>query len=388
MRYFGLSFSNGIIKSAILLVVVICIACGENKKNRDGHPDVLVEDSTVVKAARFNKLVIVDSLGVTGADGAISFPLSNGNSVFMMGDSFLEPVMEGKRNPKSKMINNTFIVTDTENSRSTSIFKNTLDNPETMLIPINDNGIKEYYWPGHGFEFNNELHIFMSKFTHDTQDVDNTWGFAYTGTDYLKLEKDTYKIIAQQDFPYSNQNGVHYGHSIVKEDDYTYIYGSKVEGENAVLHVARGKISEKDSKLSDYQFFNGSNWVNDPTTSQNLKGIEKQVPEQFSVFKHNDTYVLLLQERDLVSGNIYSYIADSPTGPWTNEKLLYHTTDQEQYKEDKVFTYNAMAHPQYIEDDKLLVSYCVNSFNVPSIHDNVDYYRPQFIWIPITLILN
>jgi hypothetical protein len=45
----------------------------------------------------FTDLFSIDSDGITGADGCISFPLSNGSSIFMMGDSFLDPVVDGKR---------------------------------------------------------------------------------------------------------------------------------------------------------------------------------------------------------------------------------------------------------------------------------------------------
>jgi hypothetical protein len=111
------------------------------------------------------------------------------------------------------------------------------------------------------------------------------------------------------------------------------------------------------------------------------------VPEQFSVFRHRDLYILLMMERDLTTGDIYSYISDSPVGPWRNEKKLYHSTEQETGREDKVFTYNAMAHPQYMDDNRLLVSYCVNSFDIPKIHEHVGYYRPRFLWIPMEMIL-
>lgn len=374
-----------IIRLYSVVFILSLIACGKN--NKTGKEKVLsdTENREVILAESFNNLVVVDSLGVTGSDGVISFPLTNGSSIFMMGDSFLKPVKDGKRDPKSKMINNAFIVVNNPLGTSKSIFNGTLDDPETMLVPKNKGDIKEYYWPGHGFELNNELHIFMSRFTHDT---DDTWGFEYTGTDYLKLEKGTFKVVSQDNFPYSMLNGVHYGHAIINEDTYTYIYGSKPLKEQAKLHVARAKIDNKINELTDYEFYNGKAWVENPKESQALKGIGKEVPEQFTVFKYDDKYVLIIQERDLTSGNIYSYRSNTPTGPWTNEKLLYHTVDQEIQPDDKVFTYNAMAHPQYIKDDKLLISYCVNSFIVPKIHEHVNYYRPKFIWVPMEMILN
>ena len=303
----------------------------------------------------------------------------------MMGDSFLAKVEDSKRNPDCKMINNTFIVLDKNKKESKAIFKGDFNDPETMLVPNQDNGKHEFYWPGHGYEYKNELHVFMSRFVH-IDPVDGGWNFKYIGTDYLKLEKDTYNIISRDNFPYSNINGVHYGHSILKDGDYTYIYGTWHDKANANLHVARAQMNDTTNKLTHFEFFNGVSWSENPKDTQPLKGINKLTPEQFSVFKHNDKYVFVMQERGLFLGNIYSYVSDSPIGPWRNEKHLYHATEQENTK-DEIFTYNAMAHPQYIQDNRLLVSYCVNSFNVPSIHEYISFYRPRFIWVPLEMIL-
>ncbi|MDC0635234.1 DUF4185 domain-containing protein [Flavobacteriaceae bacterium] len=384
MNKIEVSYKYVIFCRAMLLVLFFLTSCSENKKKVEISDDIKDTKREVTKVD-FNKLVIVDSLGVTGADGVISFPLSDGSSVFMMGDSFLEKVENGKRNPDSKMINNTFIVVDKDQKSSKSIYRGELADPETMLVPNNENRKeKEFYWPGHGFEYANEIHLFMSRFIHIVP-VDGGWNFEYKGTDYLKLEKDTYKIIHQVDFPYTQINKVHWGHSLINENDYTYVYGTWNDTKVANMHVSRATMSDN-NKLENFEFFDGKNWSEDATKTTAMDGIKINTSEQFSVFKLKDKYVLLTQERDLFAGNIYSYISDSPSGPWRNEKLLFHATEQENSK-DQIFTYNAMAHPQYLEDDMLLVSYCVNSFIVPSIHENVSYYRPRFIRVPIEMIL-
>ncbi len=368
----------------LLLSMVFFISCKDHKPsnktvNQKAPQEVQLDPD-------FGKLLIRDSLGVTGADGVISFPLDNGKSIFMMGDSFLAPVKDGKRDPNCKMINNTFIEVDIKKGTSKSIYKGTLDNPESMLAPIGSERTKEYYWPGHGFEQDGILHVFMSKFV-DDESIKEGWKFQFLGTDYLRLKPDSYEVISQVNFPYTNKNGVHYGHSILEDGSYVYIYGSHSGVDGATLHVARAIMDPDTNKLKNFEFFDGNDWNQDEMKSVELKGIHKNVPEQFSVFKYKNKYVLLMQEKDLMAGNIYSYIADAPTGPWVNEHLLYHTTEQTN-KKDGIITYNAMAHPQYIEDNKLLVSYCVNSLEVSQIHEvNVDYYRPKFIRVPMIMIL-
>lgn len=365
-------------------LLAVLFSCKDHKPKAD--PETPEPQREVELDSSFGKLLIRDRDGVTGADGVISFPLKNGKSVFMMGDSFVSEVTHGKRDPKSKMINNTFIEVDWEKGVSKSIYKGSLKDPGTMLVPIGGERTKEYYWPGHGFEHKGMLHVFMSKFV-DDESIKEGWKFQFLGTDYLRLEPDTYRIISQENFPYTNNNGVHYGHSILKEADYTYIYGTWSGNNKTGLHVARATLDENQNKMENFEFFNGTEWVPDEKKSIKLKGIHKDVPEQFSVFTHNGKYILIMQERGLFKGNIYSYIADTPTGPWGNESLLYHTTEQAN-QDDEIITYNAMAHPQYIKDNKLLISYCINSLHAPNIHNiNVDYYRPEFIWVPLEKIL-
>lgn len=369
-------------KILTIAVSLSLFSCAGDKKNNSIKKDETGVLGEIPLDEDFARLVIVDSLGVTGADGVISFPLDKQTSIFMMGDSFLSPVNEGKRDVDSKMINNTFIKVDKKAGTHKSYFKGTLDNPESLLVPDHGNP-KEYYWPGHAFVHNGMVHTFMSRFI----PVDYGWGFEFSGTDYLRLDKDSFRVISQEDFPYSNGNDVHYGHSILLEKDYVYLYGSRSVNETTSLHVARARMDEAANKLVDFEFYTDGQWTLELEKSSPLEGIEKDVPEQFSVFKYGEKYILVMQERGLIAGNIFSYISDSPVGPWSNEQLLFHT--KEQYNSgDQVFTYNAMAHPQYIENNKLLISYCVNSFEVPKIHEvDVEYYRPGFFWVPLDKIL-
>jgi len=368
-------------KFSIVILVILYTSC---RISHNINPEQIHKNGVrlVTKAESFTNLVIVDSSGVTGADGAISFPLDAETSIFIMGDSFLSPIINKKRDVNSTMINNTFILINKKKGTHTTFYNNTAIVPDALLKPTYGNP-KEYYWPGHGFQKNGIIHIFMSRFLHGDYD----WGFKFSGTDYIRMDKNTFKVISQENFPYSNINNVHYGHSIMPERDEVYIYGSWSTKDSTAMHVSRAKLNPEKKQMKRFEFFNGKNWVSDPLQSAPMNGINQAVPEQFSVFKQGDEYILILQARELGNGNIYSYIADAPWGPWRNEKLLYHTTEQENVK-DQVFTYNAMAHPQYITDNKLLISYCVNSFDVKKIHEtNTDYYRPKFIWVPLEMIL-
>jgi hypothetical protein len=116
-----------------------------------------------------------------------------------------------------------------------------------------------------------------------------------------------------------------------------------------------------------------------------MKGITSNISEQFSVFKYQNTYVLLSQQRGIGAGEIYTYTSENPYGPWENKQMIYRTTEYD--TDNDIITYNAMAHPQYIKNNELLISYNVNSLETSRIHKNVDYYRPVFLRVPIKMIV-
>ena len=108
------------------------------------------------------------------------------------------------------------------------------------------------------------------------------------------------------------------------------------------------------------------------------------VSEQFSIFRIKDTYVLLTMAK--MTSDIYTYTSDSPFRNFTNKTFIYHAPEPEADTTHQIFAYNALAHPQYIKDDELLVSYCINSFTVRDVFENAENYRARFIRVPLSLI--
>src|SRR5690606_13874998 len=95
--------------------------------------------------------------------------------------------------------------------------------------------------------------------------------------------------------------------------------------------------------------------------------------------------------------DIYSWESDSPEGPFVNKKLLY--TIEDKYEGEYLVTYNATAHPEFMKNNELLISYNVNGFDnddsTPCVNEcqdafadrrNADGYRPKFIRVPLDFI--
>jgi hypothetical protein len=362
------------IKLLILASFVFAVfACAE--KTEPEKLNVSVDE-------HFNNLFHIDSGGVTGADGTISVPMPDGSSVFMMGDSFLGKVIDNSRDSTTRMINNTFIIVNPWQTQTRSLFQGDYDDPSSFIIPENDPG--KFYWPGHGFVRDSIFHFFMSRFWINGNGM---WAFEFLNTDYFRYSWPDFKKISVEPFEYTLQNNVHWGHATLDENNYIYIYGSHAEDDNICrAHVCRTKLTEGNKlDLQNVEFFDGMNWSSNSMATQPMEGTSSNISEQFSVFRYNDVFVLLSQQRGIGTGEIYTYTSETPYGPWENRQMIYRTT---QHDEDKdIITYNAMAHPQYIKNDSLLINYNVNSLKISRIHENVNYYRPVFLRVPMKKIM-
>ena len=194
-------------------------------------------------------------------------------------------------------------------------------------------------------------------------DTGNAWDFYRTSIDLLKMNPETLEIYNNQRI--FNTPEITFGSAILEDTNYTYLYGVKKIGFYKHLHVAR-----TDNTLNTkWEYFNGENWSTDIAESVS---IFHNVSEQFSVFKDNNTYYLLTQDYALGS-EIKLFKSDTQTGPWGEGKVIYCTPETD----GNIFTYNAFAHHD-IQQDSLVISYNVNSFDFIDLKD-VNNYRPYFI---------
>jgi hypothetical protein len=172
----------------------------------------------------------------------------------------------------------------------------------------------------------------------------------------------------------------------LNDDDYIYIYAQQNidNGWDPISDalVARTTI---DDLYTNWEYFDGSDWSSNSDDAVQMEGLSSvAISSQFNVFKLNGRYVLFTQEKQFNSGEIYSFISDSPQGPWYNKQLVYEIQEKDK---PGLFTYNAMAHPQFEKDGMILISYNVNNEDFVAQHEDVSTYRPRFIWIEIENIL-
>ncbi len=319
----------------------------------------------------FNSLFRTENGGWVAGDATYSVYLPDGRTLWLFGDSFIGIANEDSSLATgARMIRNCGIIQ--EGNTLTALYQGTFDDPDDFVTTTNPDST--WYWPEHGIVENDTLKIIFSEF--GTTEGTPGWNFEYRDAWVLLFSYPEIEFLDQIKLPYFELNGVMYGDRIIPDGDYTYVYGRKEE--DPEYHIPDAHIARyADNILSgNWEFYDGNNWVTNAGSSSKI--MSHPVSQQFGVFAHQDKYVLITQEI-WFGKKIYSLVANNPEGPWSNLKTLYETP----HPFPDMFTYNAYPHPQFNENNELLISYNSNG-DFWTIFSNVELYRPKFIRVPYT----
>ena len=395
---------NRLIPAGVILLLALASCQSRNRgqgqafrHKKAGTKDLVYQDTA------FKALFYSDSNGITGADGIFSVALDENETVFFLGDCFLGEVRNNARDMNTPMLRNAFILLNDKTGEKKAIYRGEYDAPVTLMEPVNPEGDNTYrwYWPGHGFRKDDILYVFalslynepvaVVKSSKKTEDMDQAdileetmMAFRLSHIDLLSFSLPDFRQLEtwKADFDY-RAHPTDLGNCVMVDKGYVYIYGTRNDPDKARIHVARVPWDAKEF-YKGWEYYTREGWAPDIGSSVPIE-LDISVSEQFSVFRHGDRYVLLTQER--AGTDIYTYTSSWPYKDFGNKQFIYHTPDNELDTNKRIHAYNALAHPQYIKDGELLVSYCVNSISVRDVFENVDSYRARFIRVPLSIIL-
>lgn len=351
--------------------MVACIAScrkdvsqSNSVNGQDDQRSVSSTQITAVKATYYDSLFTRYNAGEwTGGDVASSLLLPDGSSFWLFGDSFVDTVYPDRHRPFDAFIHNSIVTTTPAGSFKT-FYGGTAQSPK----PFFDTAAPMILWPNTAFTNAAQTKVYVLMVSVKVTGG-GIFGFETTGNTVATLRLPDFKV--QNRFTFSDTNTVNWSSAALTDSGYIYIYGVESTDNNKFMHVCRTAASNP-FKLVEY--YDGTNWLRRVNKSAR---IAKDLSEQYSVFKYQGKYYLLSQQSKFLSADIYLWDAAGPTGPFTNKRKIYTTPETG----GNIITYNATAHPELIQDGKLLVGYCTNSVSGFDIWNNADYYRPYFIWV-------
>lgn len=367
-----LSTALGLSVAALLLFTTCEQIVPEESLLQQGpeEENMMMLGITTKPANKFNNYFNRYGNGWTGGDATYSVKLTDGRTVWMFGDSFLDTVYADMSRPTSSpLIRNCFMVQTGPNF--TTLCGNTIDDPEALVDT--DDPANEWYWPGDGTVIGDTLYVFMMYFERTGP---LAFDFAYVRTDLVTFSLPSITEVDRTTL--FTDTDIMWGAHVMEDGGYIYVYGAETFTFTKYGHVCRypaGNIR------GTREWWNGTSWVlTEPASTvgrmKRPSGLNVDVSPQFAVFFHGGKYRLLTQEV-LFGNEIYSWEATSPTGPWTTKQTVYTTPETG----GDIWTYNAWVHTQFTTaTGYILMSYNKNSLNFLDLFDDATIYRPEFIY--------
>jgi hypothetical protein len=309
--------------------------------------------------------------GWTGADSTYSVKLPGDREVWMFSDTFLGMVNpDGSRPTDSPIVNNTFVVE--RGGAMTTIHGGTAAEPAAILSPEQPDS---WFWLGGSYLGADAFNVMFLRFERFGTGM---WDWAWKENVLARFDVATLAVLGVHPMPSTT---VQWASWLQRIGGYTYIHGVEDQGLTKYMHVAR---VYGDDLRAPWEFFTGSGWS---ASEQDSTRVMAGVANEYSVTSWKGQWLLVTHDTNtLFSNEVVGYLAPQPTGPFTGRTLLYTTPETGQfgsYGDPDVITYNSHEHPELRRDDKLVITYNVNSLTFTDVLEDVTKYRPRFVEVQL-----
>ena len=304
--------------------------------------------------------------GWSGADGIFSFVYKD-NILMYFSDTFIGKSNELDKRISFELINNSLAISSVDLDKIKFIYN---ENPVSSVF-VTKNG---YYWLQDGIIENDYLYIFALRMEND---IFSSIPFKINAVDLIKLslpfDDSINYCISKTNLLMEN---IVLGTAIIKEKDYYYIYGYINDFTDKKLILSRCK-SLKSLQL-EYLKQDGS--FN--SSLDNLMILKDNFAAEFKIVKIKNKYYIAYTKGS-IGKDIYLLVIDDLFTPYDKELHIYTCKEYG----GNIITYNAKIQLAMSSQDKLVISYNVNTL-VNEEHENLDIYRPRFIQIEMEDVYN
>lgn len=306
--------------------------------------------------------------GWMGADGIYSVNLPDNKTLWVFGDTFIQPAGKLSRTG-STMISNTIAITQ-RNKINYYWHKN----PNGPKAFFKNPKLDQDLWPRGGFYHQGKIYLLLAQVKRE-KDA-GAFGFKITGTT-LAIISNINKTPSQWKMTYQTlpiPNNVAMGTAVTVKKPYVYLTASINNNHDNIL--CRIKLSQAAHNNFSFEYYgNDNHWHNDNQFDKAKIIFTKAATEMSLNYIPAKKHWLAIYSPGL-TGYFYQRTASTLTGTWSKPTIAYHYPEMKK-RPKNIFCYAAKAHQ--LPNIPLFVTYACNSFDSQQIINDISLYRPRVI---------
>ncbi|UCF18632.1 MAG: DUF4185 domain-containing protein [Gemmatimonadota bacterium] len=312
-----------------------------------------------------------------GSDGAYSVDLGNGRTLWLFGDTWIDPSGEHTRRG-ARMVRNSLAIQEGADPSEAEMAFYWGEATEGGPGPFFPNRGNEWFWPGHGVRLDDRLLLFLMR----VRGSGGGLGFESAGWDAVMVsnpdDAPSDWRVTYLDTP-SNTLGVVVGSaSVLRWDRHVYAFGSQEPVKSHPIYVVRWPSDEaRRGNLGAPEWWAGPDigWVPDSSPLARWPAFEHGQSEFTIHYDEAARRFLAVQSVGFGPADVAMRFAPDMTGPWTAPRMIFRPPE---YYRPNVMIYAAKAHPQLAGAD-LVLTYATNTFEFSEqMTDSLIYY-PRFV---------
>ena len=312
-----------------------------------------------------------------GADVASSVDLGGVRTLWLFGDTWIDPTGKATRQGAIMVSNSVAIQTGANpvQSRIEFYWGKAADGKPAALVP--DRG-EERLWFGNGVRVGDRLVLFFSR----TIRVTTGLGFDSVGWTAVMVENPDAEPPAWRVRPLetpANTLGILVGFAaVIRQGDYVYALGSQNPVKSHPIYAARWPAEKvRRGELLEPEWWAGDRlgWVPDSAGTPRWPLFENG---QAELTVHPDGATgrfLAVHTQGFGPADVTMRAAPALTGPWTEPRMMYRPPE---YYRPRVMVYAGKAHP-HLSGADLVLTYATNTFDPGELARDDAIYYPRFV---------
>ncbi len=334
--------------------------------------------------------------GWFGADGAYSIPLARGRVLWLFGDSFVG-TSRNKNRAGTKMINSTIGISSCGSDGKFTIryvwAGQGTRHPKAIFPPV---AHQHKYWAMHGFTRGEDVYVALTMIR-DQPGIPGAFNWKPVGVRLARI-RNVERPFPKWKIEYFDMylGNVFPGISIVTHGGYVYLFSPTDTGDSQHAPTFLTRFSEAllDSRPARIQLeylARDNSWKPAGASGIDFADAKRVMNDPFgagSVWYQPERKQWFAVGPDAAFRSNRAVIRSSPSlsGPWSPPEVTYRIPEAGPNApgwDKDTWCYQAIAHPEYGGEGKILITYACNSFDFGKLVRNLDIYVPRAVYVAL-----